>query len=92
MYTDTTVGKTIYGQISVSTKMACGIRDPIAIENGLVVTVLNRGKKIRIVLNAMDTYDIDLLKTNTHGLHLVESKTDIYCDQLSEVIYHLCNK
>lgn len=92
MYTDTTIGKTVWSQISISTKMACEMRDPIALNNGLVVTVLNRGKKIRVTLNSMDTYDIELLKTTIHGLRLVESKNGIYCDQLSEVIYSICNK
>lgn len=94
MYTDTTIAKTIWSQISVSTKMACGAREPMALENGLVFFVLSgkASKRIRVLLNAMDTYDIELLKTTVHGLHLVESKAGIYCDQLSEVIYHICNK
>lgn len=92
MYTENTIGKTVWSQISINTKMACGMREPIAIENGLLVTVLSRCKKIRITLNSMDTYDIDFIQVISNKPKTIESKKDIYCDQLSEILYKICNK
>jgi len=44
---------------------------------------------VRITLNGADLYDIEI--KNIRG-RIVESKTDIYCDQLSEILEGMWEK
>jgi len=96
MNTDTQIAKTIWQQIDLGAKMGCGAREPIAIENGLLITVLNGRKKIRITLTSMDDYTVELIKINNNykptPFTILETHTGIYCDMLSDCIYHACNK
>jgi len=83
----------IWSQISLATKMACGMRQPIADGNTLITQVLRAKRKLRITLTGMDDYDIELITWDKdYNVKVIESHDGIYCDQLSEVIYHMCNK
>lgn len=93
---DTTIGNTIWKQISIMTKMACGMRDPKLLDSGLSVKVGGRMTWIEITLTPADTYTVELVKISKRQgrqVRLVpESFSDVYCDQLSEIVYAMVNK
>jgi hypothetical protein len=85
----------IWSQVSLATKMACGARSPLGSGNTLTFVVLS-GKQYRIevTLDPSDTYTVRYIKLSSRGtgFHVLEEATDVYCDNLSEVIYHMVNK
>ncbi len=88
----------IWTQITIGTKMACGARNQRVgdTEDTLVFTV-GRGnhRRIEITLDASDTYTVRLVKiskTPTFNRVIVEKESDVYVDNLNEIIYHMCNK
>lgn len=87
------IANAILDQISFWTKAACGFREMVAVERGLRVKVL-RGHFLTVTLNGRDLYDVvhTRKKRGKYEWVTVESKSDIYCDQLSDVIYHMLNK
>lgn len=102
IYAAHAVAKTILSQISLPTKMACGIREikVIGIESGHnrgVQFRVNGGTKrqfIKVVLQPNDTYTVisyRLKRVTDEHIEIVDLY-DIYCDQLSEIIYHMVNK
>jgi len=95
--TDMEVAKTIWSQISTSTKMACGARNVTGYENGLVFQVgASRAHlKISVEYNyGGDDYTVKLIKYNPRTFESKELEVyeGIYNDNLSEVIYHAVNK
>lgn len=84
------IGQIIWEQLSIGTKMACGMRYPYLLDDGLEVTV-GRGNKLQIRLNGMDYYDIQHI-SNRGNRKVLESQEDVDCEQLSEVCYHMVNK
>ena len=96
-----TEAKIIFSQISITTKMACGIRELKAFRNSKDETVLSFrvgqgqcGFYILVTLNSADTYEVKLskMKRKNHELVTVEEVKDVYCDELSDTIYHMVNK
>jgi hypothetical protein len=82
------VAQILWSQLTLATKMACGMRQVVGARNGLTCKV-GRGQTLAIELDPDDTYTVRLYK----GLaKLVEEHTGIYCDQLNEVVYHAVNK
>jgi hypothetical protein len=80
-------------QIPLLTKMQVGAHNAVAGLDFLMFKVRifpNQCHKVKITLNAMDTYDIELIKIRKGQAQQVKSLSDIYCDQLGEVIYNLC--
>jgi hypothetical protein len=95
MTNNTEVAQTILSQISLGTKMACGSRNYIAIENGLAFNVLTGNRDIiSITLEPSDTYTVKRVKVaaKTKIWQTVEEVSDVYCDNLSEVIYGMVIK
>ena len=105
--TDTSVASEIWRQISRSTKMACGAREPIATDDRTlrIKVTIKRGVShvIYVTLDASDTYTVKLVTWRQPSLakrlegaetvvKTVEELSDIYNDNLSEVIYRMCNK
>lgn len=90
----TSIGQTIWDQITTSTKMACGARNAVATHNGIHFNVLKGNKtKIQVSLDADDTYSVRLIKIGRDfTINLVESADMVYVDNLNEVIYRMCNK
>ncbi len=91
------IARTIFSQISMSTKMACGIRKAVITDNGLMFQVGsgNPMKKIIVKLNSLDYYDVEMGKiTRKGGLvwKIMETAENVDCFSLSEVIYHMVNK
>ena len=93
-----TVAETIRSQIHPTVLMCSASRNFGAIENqqglyGIQFKISNTSKykfaTVRIVLNGADLYDIEI--KNIRG-RIVESKTDIYCDQLNEVLENMWEK
>lgn len=89
-----TIGQTIWQQITLGTKMACGARDAVTIENGVMFTVLrSRATKIQVTLDPSDTYTVKFIKiTKKFNAVTIEEKSDVYVDMLNEVVYRMCNK
>ena len=92
------VAETIRSQIHPHVLMCGASRNFGAFENeqglyGIQFKISNTSKykfaTVRIVLNGADLYDIEI--KNIRG-RIVESKTDIYCDQLNEVLENMWEK
>ena len=82
-------------QISVATKMACGARAPVAYgvgDVGLCFKVGGRMRWVEVELDPSDTYTCRLVRMSGATRHVTEEHTDIYCDVLSECVYHMVNK
>ena len=90
-----TVGNIIWQQIPVMTKMACGMRDAHLIPKGLCVTVGRAQTRLEITLNGGDLYDCRLIhigRAPKRAVTVVEEHTDIFCEDLGEILYHMVNK
>lgn len=89
----------IWSQISRSTKMACGARNPTKGKDNnrpylLFQVTIKPGVKnfVKVTLDPSDTYTVKLLQYRGVNVKEIESHEDIYNDNLSEVIYRMCNK
>lgn len=90
---DNSIGQTIWQQITLATKMACGARDAVLLANGVQFTVLrSKATKIQVMLNANDTYTVNFMRIRKYNFDLVERADEVYVDNLNEVIYRMCNK
>ena len=92
------VAETIRSQIHFEVIMCAAARNFAAFENkdglyGIQFKISNTSKykfaTVRITLNGCDLYDIEI--KNIRG-RIVESKKDIYCDQLSSVLEGMWEK
>jgi len=97
--TNPSVADVIWSQISLNTKMACGARSPLGsplgVGNELSFVVLNgNSHRITVTLDPSDTYTVRHIKVSrkTLGFTVVEEASDVYCDNLSEVVYGMVNK
>ena len=83
-----TVGKIIADQIGNKTFFMLGAKNLLAIEQGLSFRI--RGSKavnyVKIVLNAMDTYDIEYGKVWGSNYKVKATEEGIYCDMLHDSI------
>ena len=90
------VVQTIWRQISIHTKMACGVRDMISRGNELKFKV--HSKPMRYVrveyMPGPDLYDVEYFRLKRGSLDKVsmESAEGVYADMLSELIYDMVNK
>lgn len=100
-----TKAATMVKQISVMDRMACGWREASWAEGHssddfdvrVYAKVLNRCRRIEITLELNDTYTVRLFKIPTMRAKdptpvMLEEVSDVYCDQLSSVVYGVCNK
>lgn len=92
------VAKTIKSQIHPTVLMCAAARNFYATENkeglfGVSFIISNTSKikyaTVKIYLNGSDLYDIKII--NKRG-RVLEVKTDIYCDQLNEVLENMWEK
>jgi hypothetical protein len=92
------VAKTIKSQIHPKVLMCSAARNFAAFENeigmyGIQFKISNTSKykfaTVRITLNGHDLYNIEI--KNIRG-RIVDSKTDIYCDQLSSILESMWEK
>ena len=89
------VAETIWGQISRNTKMACGARQPMSDKDRLVFCVTiqpNAKHKIEVTLDPADTYTVKLYKIRGTKVTIEKENESVYCENLSDVIYSMCNK
>lgn len=85
--------RTILRQIGPMTLMACGARNYVDLGDGVHFNVLTgRSHKIVVKLAANDTYTVERVRLRNYTVESVEHATDVYCDQLSDVVYHMVNK
>lgn len=91
----------VIAQIGKNTLMACGAREykygPDEKNNGYLMFRVNDSKRqqyIRITLMPQDLYNVDLIKVKrkTHAIEILERKSDVFCDDLSDIVYHMVNK
>jgi len=92
------VAETIRSQIHPTVLMCAAARNYGAYENeigmyGIQFKISNTSKykfaTVRITLNGHDLYNIEI--KNIRG-RIVDSKTDIYCDQLSSILESMWEK
>ena len=87
------IATAIRTQISMMTYMACGAREFVALNGGLQFKVGGRMRYVKVELTPADTYNVKLVRvTRNHDIKTVKEINDIYCDQLSEAVYDVCNK
>lgn len=92
------VANTIKQQIGVKTLMACGARNFLASATSLEMEVLEDAraviKLLTVTLNGKDLYDVELVVLSMRHMSrtVIEEKTDIFCENLSDVVYRMCNK
>ena len=92
------IANIIRQQIGIGTLMAIGARDLIALDEndgqrgGLRFTV-NRTRltRIDVRLRWNDTYTVEYVKISarTHQARVVDSRDEVYCDVLADVVYTL---
>lgn len=85
---DEQIARTIHSQIGGSAMYMLGAKNLCIVPNGLQFRV--RGSKrvnlVQIVLNSMDTYDLEFGKIHGRNYSIVEKRGGLYCDQLRQVI------
>jgi hypothetical protein len=91
------VAKFIRQQIGIPTLMACGAREFKFLEDGLqgITFKVGSGRKrlyMIVFLTSNDDYSIELRRTCKNGEVIEEKAMGVYCDQLSQIIYHMVNK
>lgn len=87
------IANTIWQQITLATKMACGARQALGLPDGIQFTVLrSKSTKIQVTLDPSDTYTVKYIRMRKFEAIVVEEKSDVYVDNLNEVIYRMCNK
>ena len=98
-----TTAEIIWGQISASTKIACGAREALYSETGdagdprpfVMFRVCGRAlRKIIVRLDPSDTYSVEFvaISRKTWDSEIIEDASFICADQLSETIYRMVNK
>ena len=95
MTNTTDIATTTWQQISTMTKMACGAREPVASGNTLRFKVGGRLRWVEVELTPADTYTVRLvtLRGGKYGERVVvEELEGVYCDNLSGIVYRVCNK
>lgn len=87
------IAKTIVGQLRALDKWAMaswGANQLLALEDGLQFKVrgskIKAGGHVQIRLNAMDTYDVKLLRVRGTSVKEVSRVDGVYVDQLVEVL------
>ena len=95
--------KIIREQIGIANLMAVGAREfkfmdtynwEQELARGLTFKV-NAGVKrqwMEVELKGDDTYTVALWKTTKKGNILLEIESDVYCEQLGSIVYHMVNK
>jgi len=87
------IAKTIQSQIHKTVLMSSAARNYKVIPNGLMFNISNTSKykyaTVKIVLNGLDYYDITIFNVRKK---IVDTKKDIYCDQLNVILDDLLEK
>lgn len=93
------IAQTIFSQISVATKMACGMRNLSCSRSADNIPYLNMrvGKNsdflyIRVFYMPSDTYNVELISSKIGYEVQIQEMEDVYAEQLSNIIYHMVNK
>lgn len=96
------IAATIYKQISLMTRVSCGIRELLCGEDKNKIPYLQMrvgsSRKllyIRVYYMPSDIYTVELIKVKKKPIFNIiqlEENEEVYCEQLSSVIYNLVNK
>jgi hypothetical protein len=81
---------TAWKQIPISTKMACGFRSPI--NCGHYLGIKSNRSHVIISLSPVDTYNVYVISVRNSHVKIKEQQTDVYAEDLGEVLYHMLNK
>jgi hypothetical protein len=90
------IAKEILGQIPQMTTWELGIKRTIALDKGRGGVVLHlggfnetRGKRVEIVVNSADLYDIRVYRMVNYEVVVLATTSGIFCDDMSEVVRDL---
>lgn len=88
------IANTILRQIGVATRMACGIRQPLATDSGVLCVVGRTVKtKLEITLNGRDLYDLRSIRIRRDwSVEELGAMSDVGAEELSEAVYSLLNR
>jgi hypothetical protein len=91
------VASTILNQISIATKMSCGIRNQMQIKDGLQMRVgSDRGNKkwINVLLCKNDTYKVELIEYSNrkNEVRVLGQCSEVFCGELSAIIHDLVHQ
>jgi hypothetical protein len=90
-----------WSQLSIGTKMAIGAREPSSTDEGRTLRIRVGGaakRYITVTLEWTDTYTVKLIGPPLKAdgpdawCHVYEESSDIYVDQLNDVVYRMVNK
>ncbi len=88
-----TIAKTILNQIYVQDKdalLAWGASEFVALHDGVQFKIrtplYQRGVRVKIILNSMDTYDIEVFRITNGRVNTLKTSNDIYFDMLIEIL------
>jgi hypothetical protein len=81
---------TAWKQIPMGTKMACGFHSPI--NGGHYLAIKSNRSHVIISLSPMDTYNVYVISIRADKVKIKEQQTDVYAEDLGEVLYHMLNK
>jgi hypothetical protein len=89
-----TTAETTRRQIGMMNLMACGARQfSYDAEGTLKFKVGGRMRYVEVQLDPSDTYTARLIRvTRNYEVVTVEETSGVYCDQIGEAVYRLCNK
>ena len=87
------IAQTILNQIKIQDRWALsawGATEYVALENGVQFKIrtplYQRGVRVKITLNSMDTYDIEVFRIVNVEVKVLKTATDIYADMLIETL------
>lgn len=87
--TDKTVAVTILQQLGGNKFIAMtGAKNFYALDNGMGCKIGRNSKGVnhlKIILNAMDTYDMEFIRVRNDKITVVSKANDVYFDMLQEV-------
>ncbi|MED3563795.1 hypothetical protein [Bacillus xiapuensis] len=89
----TTIAQTIIYQIieqDLNALPAWGVNEVVDLHNGVQFDIRTplypEGVKVKIILNWMDTYDIEVIKVTGTKAETLKTANDVYFDMLIEVL------
>lgn len=95
METNKEIGLEILNQLGGYNRLniILGLKDCLVIENGISFKIKYKhsvGNYIKIQLNSMDLYDIEIGKVRGTSYKVIKSINDVYNNQLKNIIEDTC--
>ena len=90
--TNVEIANTIISQFGKSFPLLVGMKNPVAIEQGVQFNISKAKQginKVVITLNGRDTYDLNFWRITTKATKEITAAGDIYNDQLGDVFENI---